>query len=133
MAKKRADEKALRDRVNANPELKAKYGDAWDKVAAARAALPAYNHERVVFESGLTGIHADAWMGFIVPAKTPEPIVRRLHDELAQILADPEVREKLKLQYMDVVANTPAEAKAVLASDVERWKPIIEKNKIALD
>ena len=53
MDKKRADEKALRDRVNASPELKAKYGDAWDQVAAARAALPPYNAERVFFESGL--------------------------------------------------------------------------------
>ena len=53
MNKKRADEKALRDRVNASADLKAKYGDAWEKVAAARAALPAYNMERVFFESGL--------------------------------------------------------------------------------
>jgi hypothetical protein len=53
MNKKRADEKALRDRVNANAELKAKYGDAWDRVATARGALPPYNHERVVFEQGL--------------------------------------------------------------------------------
>jgi hypothetical protein len=53
MDKKRADEKALRDRINANAELKANYGDAWDKVAAARAALPPYNLERVFFESGL--------------------------------------------------------------------------------
>ncbi|HWI16363.1 MAG TPA: S46 family peptidase [Vicinamibacterales bacterium] len=51
--KKRADEKTLRDRVNANADLKAKYGDAWDKVAAARAGLPPYNNERVVFEQGL--------------------------------------------------------------------------------
>ena len=53
MGKKRSDEKALRDRVNASPELKARFGDAWDKVAAARAALPPYNAERVVFENGL--------------------------------------------------------------------------------
>ena len=53
MNKKRADEKALRDRVNANADLKAKYGDAWDQVAKARAALPPYNLERVFFESGL--------------------------------------------------------------------------------
>jgi hypothetical protein len=53
MDKKRADEKALRDRVNGDADLKAKYGDAWDKVAAARAALPPYNLERVFFESGL--------------------------------------------------------------------------------
>ena len=53
MNKKRTHEQALRDRVGANAELKAKYGDAWEKVAAARAALPAYNLERVFFESGL--------------------------------------------------------------------------------
>ena len=72
-------------------------------------------------------------MGFIVPAKTPERIVARLHAELVQILTDPEVREKLKLQYMDVVADTPAEARAWLAADVERWRPIIQKNGIVLD
>ena len=53
MNKKRSDEKALRDRVNATAELKAKYGDAWDQVAKARATLPPYNLERVFFESGL--------------------------------------------------------------------------------
>lgn len=53
MNKKRAGEEALRARVNASADLKAKYGDAWDKVAAARRALPAYNQERVLFESGL--------------------------------------------------------------------------------
>ena len=41
--------------------------------------------------------------------------------------------EKLKLQYMDVVADTPAEARAWLAADIERWRPIIQKNNIALD
>jgi hypothetical protein len=51
--KKRADEQALRDRVNAAAELKTKYGAAWDQVAKARAALPPYNYERTFFESGL--------------------------------------------------------------------------------
>ena len=67
------------------------------------------------------------------PAKTPDAIVKRLHSELVQILADPEVRDKLRLQYMDVVADTPAEARAVLAADIERWRPIIRKNNITLD
>jgi len=61
MNKKRADEQALRARVNANQELKAKFGDAWDKVAAARAALPPYNFERVVFEQGL-GLNTQYFM-----------------------------------------------------------------------
>jgi tripartite-type tricarboxylate transporter receptor subunit TctC len=100
---------------------------ATGKRSAALPDLP------TLAESGLKDISADAWMGFIVPAKTPDAIVRKLHDELVQILADPEIREKLKLQYMDVVADTPAEARAVLSADIERWRPIILKNNISLD
>lgn len=84
-------------------------------------------------EAGIRDVQADAWMGVVVPAKTPDAIVRRIHAELMQILADPEVRQLLRLQYMDVVADTPAEARAVLAADIERWRPIIQKNNITLD
>jgi hypothetical protein len=37
------------------------------------------------------------------------------------VLAEPEVREKLRAQYMDVVANSPAEFRATMRGDVERW------------
>ena len=84
-------------------------------------------------ESGLPDIQADAWIGFIVPAKTPAAIVAKLHDQIVQILAEPAVKEKLRAQYMDPVGNSPAEFRSLLAADVARWKPIIQTNKISLD
>jgi tripartite-type tricarboxylate transporter receptor subunit TctC len=84
-------------------------------------------------EAGIENVFADAWMGFVVPARTPEPIVNRLREEIARALGEPEVREKLRAQYMDVVANSPAEFRAAMKADVERWKPVIEKNAIKLD
>lgn len=84
-------------------------------------------------EAGLKNVYAEAWMGFVVPAKTPQPIVKRLHDEIAAILKEPDVREKLAAQSMDVVADTPAEMRSTLDADMARWKPIIEKNHITLD
>ena len=84
-------------------------------------------------EAGLKDVKADAWMGFAVPAKTPEPIVARIHAEIVQILNQPEVKERLKPLYMEVVADTPSEARAWLKSDVDRWRPIIQKNNIKLD
>ena len=101
-------------------------------VATARRS-PALPELPTLAEAGIKDVQADAWMGFVVPAKTPEAIVKKLHAELVAILADPEIRDRLKLQYMDVVADTPAEARAWLAADVERWRPIIQKNNIALD
>jgi tripartite-type tricarboxylate transporter receptor subunit TctC len=84
-------------------------------------------------ESGLPDVQADAWIGFIAPAKTPAPVVKRLHDEIVQVLGEPAVKDKLRAQYMDVVSNSPAEFRALLAADVARWKPVIEKHKITLD
>jgi hypothetical protein len=58
MRKKQAAEQSLRAAVNANADLKAKYGDAWDAVAKARRDLPPYNLERVLLEGGL-GLYSD--------------------------------------------------------------------------
>jgi tripartite-type tricarboxylate transporter receptor subunit TctC len=84
-------------------------------------------------ESGLPSVQADAWIGFIAPAKTPAAVITKLNEQIAQVLAEPAVKEKLRLQYMDPVGNTPAQFRTLLASDLARWKPIIEANKISLD
>ena len=84
-------------------------------------------------ESGLRDVHADAWMGIVVPSATPAPIVRRLHDEIAAVLGSPDVRDRLRAQYMEVVASTPEEFRAVMQSDLARWRPIIEKHHITAE
>jgi tripartite-type tricarboxylate transporter receptor subunit TctC len=100
---------------------------ATEKRSAALPDLPTLR------EAGIENVFADAWMGFVVPARTPEAIVARVYDEISRVLADPDVREKLRAQYMDVVASSPAEFRAAMKADVERWKPVIEKNSIKLD
>lgn len=53
LATKRDAEHRLQEAVRGNPELKEKFGDPWQQVAAARASLPPYNLERVMIEGGL--------------------------------------------------------------------------------
>lgn len=84
-------------------------------------------------EGGVQDIQADAWIGFVVPAKTPAPVVTRLQAELVQILAEPAIREKLRLASMEPVGNSPAEFRKVLDADVARWRPVIQKYNITLD
>lgn len=84
-------------------------------------------------EAGLQDVSGDAWMGFVAPAHTPQPVLARLENEITAVLREPDVREKLRAQSMDVVAGTPEEFRATLAGDLARWKPIIEKNHITLD
>ena len=113
------------------PHIKA--GKLKALAVATEKRSPALPELPTLREAGIEDVFADAWMGFVVPARTPEAIVARLRAEIGQVLADPEVREKLRAQYMDVVAGSPAEFRATLKADVERWKPVIEKNAIKLD
>jgi len=84
-------------------------------------------------EMGFPDVQADAWIGFIAPARTSLAIQERLHDEIVKVLAEPDVREKLRLQYMDVVANSPDEFRKMVSDDVSRWKPVIQKYNVKLD
>jgi tripartite-type tricarboxylate transporter receptor subunit TctC len=101
-------------------------------VASAKRS-PSLPELPTLAESGLPDVYADAWIGFIAPAKTPAPIVSKLHEQIVQILAEPAIRDKLRAQYMDPLGNSPAEFRALLGADRARWKPIIQKHGIALD
>ena len=113
------------------PQIKAGKLEALAVASAKRS--PLLPGLPTLSEAGLKNVYAEAWMGFVVPAKTPEPIVKRLHDEIVAILEEPDVRAKLAAQSMDVVADTPVQMRATLDADMARWKPIIEKNHIELD
>lgn len=52
MGQKKADEEALRAAVNKSADLKAKYGDAWDQVAAAVAIHDKIYEEHYLLETG---------------------------------------------------------------------------------
>ena len=84
-------------------------------------------------EIGLPDIKGDAWIGFIVPAKTPQAIIDTLHTQIAKALAEPAVKAMLRKQYMDPVGNSPEAFREQLQSDLARWKPVIEQNRIKLN
>ena len=100
---------------------------------ATEKRSPALPELPTLREAGIENVFADAWMGFVMPARTPDALVARIHDEIGKVLSEPDVREKLRAQYMDVVANSPAEFRAAMKADMERWKPVIERNAIKLD
>jgi tripartite-type tricarboxylate transporter receptor subunit TctC len=83
-----------------------------------------------VAEQGVPGFSALAWWGVIAPAGTPQPLVRRIHDELKKALATPAVSQKLSEQGMDIVGGTPEEMDRFLRSEIARWATVVRQNKI---
>jgi tripartite-type tricarboxylate transporter receptor subunit TctC len=58
------------------------------------------------------------WNGMLAPAKTPRPIIDRLHDEVQKALALPDVRAKLGAQGVEPMPLIPREIDAMIAKEI---------------
>ena len=80
-----------------------------------------------VIESGLAGFVTGSWQGMLAPAGTPGDVLAKLQKQIAGILAQPDMRQKLAAEGADVVANTPQEAHAFLREQQARWAKLVKQ------
>jgi tripartite-type tricarboxylate transporter receptor subunit TctC len=100
---------------------------------ASRQRSPLLPDVKTLAEQGLSGFEANAWIGVVAPSKTPPAILKRLHEEVVRVLQQADMRQALAQQMMEPVANTPEQFTAYMREELERWEPVIRKNKITLD
>jgi tripartite-type tricarboxylate transporter receptor subunit TctC len=79
-----------------------------------------------VAETGLPGFEADNWYGFVTVAKTPKPIIDRLHGELIKALQSDEVKRILGTQGLDIRTSTPDEFAAYMKSEFNKWAKVVK-------
>jgi len=83
-----------------------------------------------VADQGVPGFSALAWWGVIAPAATPQPVLRRIYEELKKALGNPAVSQKLSDQGMDIVGGPPEEMDRFLRGEIVRWAKVVNDNKI---
>lgn len=84
-------------------------------------------------EFGYSGIDITVWFGLLAPAATPAAIVQRLSSEIAQIVQEPAIREKLLAQNVEPVGSTPADFAEFLKADRASMTKIIKDAGITID
>ncbi|KJK26150.1 LacI family transcriptional regulator [Burkholderiaceae bacterium 16] len=100
---------------------------ASDKRASALPDVP------TVEEAGLKGYVVTAWKGLMAPAGTPRPIIARLHDATAKILARPQMHKRLVDLGAEPVGNTPEQFAAQIRSDTAWWAALVKSTGTTLD
>jgi tripartite-type tricarboxylate transporter receptor subunit TctC len=75
-------------------------------------------------EAGID-VEADAWMGMIAPAHTPDALVAKIQREVVEAIGTAAIRDKLAAQLMEPIGNTPAEFRARIDGEIVRWAPVI--------
>jgi tripartite-type tricarboxylate transporter receptor subunit TctC len=82
-------------------------------------------------EAGIRNFEALAYWGVIAPAKTPPAIVERMNAEIQKALKDPAVAERLAAQGMTITGQGPADFKAFMQKEIERWSKVVKENGIS--
>jgi tripartite-type tricarboxylate transporter receptor subunit TctC len=80
-----------------------------------------------VHEALIPNFIAETWNGIMAPAKTPEPIVRKLSEVFIKMADDPEVKETMRKSGASTVKTTPAQFRAQIEQEMEQWKPLIKE------
>jgi tripartite-type tricarboxylate transporter receptor subunit TctC len=82
-------------------------------------------------ESGFPDYVVTSWNGLSAPAGLPADVLAALNGQINRALADPMVQERSLKLGMTSRGSTPAEMRARMAADIERWAVVIEKAGIA--
>ena len=77
-------------------------------------------------EAGLPKMNMQFWVGFALPAGTPQPAVERLNQALAAVLNGAESKKRLIELGVDTVGNTPAQATKLVTDEMDRWTAVIK-------
>jgi tripartite-type tricarboxylate transporter receptor subunit TctC len=84
-----------------------------------------------VAESGLAGFEFTTWMGLLAPRDTPTVIVERINRAAATAVKDASLRPQMAAGGFVPVGNSPAEFRAVLASDYARIADVVREASLA--
>jgi tripartite-type tricarboxylate transporter receptor subunit TctC len=78
-------------------------------------------------EAGVAGYESHAWYGFVVPARTPQPVVSRLNQEIIRALNLPDVGQALATQGVEAWTMTPEAFGAYIKAEADKWGRVIRE------
>ena len=100
-------------------------------VTTAKRASAAPELPTVAEAAKLPDYEVGTWFGLVAPAKTPEPVMRKLSADVAEILAMPEVKTKLEAMGMELAPQKGPEFDAFVDREFVKWSKVIQQAGIA--
>ncbi len=86
-----------------------------------------------IAEGGVPGYVTTTWHGWLAPAGTPSPIITRLNIELAKAARAPDVAERMAADGGEPIGSSPERFQQLLASEIMRWRKVVQVAGIRTD
>jgi tripartite-type tricarboxylate transporter receptor subunit TctC len=94
-------------------------GAAGGKRASKLPDLP------TISEQGLPGFEVFSWYGLVAPAKTPEPVLDKLRDEVAKVLKAPDMIARLHELGLEPGTAFGKDFSTFMAAETRKWAEVI--------
>jgi tripartite-type tricarboxylate transporter receptor subunit TctC len=94
-------------------------GAAGGKRASKLPDLP------TIAEQGLPGFEVFSWYGLVAPAKTPEPVLDKLRDEVAKVLKAPDMIARLHELGLEPGTAFGKDFSTFMAAETRKWAEVI--------
>lgn len=79
-----------------------------------------------IAEAGLPGFDATSWFALLGPAGMPREVQLRINQEVARVLALPDVREKLATLGLEPNPGTPEALMSLMQSETAKWAKVVK-------
>ncbi len=76
---------------------------------------------------GLPGFEATSWQGVVAPARTPKPIIDRLHQEIVKALHSPEVERRLAAEGSEIGGIPPVAFASFIRNEIAKWTRVVKE------
>ncbi|KQU89717.1 ABC transporter substrate-binding protein [Variovorax sp. Root318D1] len=95
--------------------------------------IPVLPNVPTMAEAGFAGVEALSWGGLFAPANTPAAIVKRLSDEVTQVMSSPVVKAALDSAASFTIGMPHEAFQAYVASEAGKWTEVIRKSGASLE
>jgi tripartite-type tricarboxylate transporter receptor subunit TctC len=83
-------------------------------------------------EAGVRGYDVRTWAGLLAPKGTPPDIVATINAAVQDLIKAPDVKTRVETAVGgEARGSTPDEMKALVSSEIAKWKAVVERAKIS--
>jgi len=86
-----------------------------------------------MIEAGVANFEQISWQAILAPARTPQPIINRLHVELSRIIRSDDVRGKMLALYFSAAGTAPEGLANLMRTEKARSDRLIRALNLSLD
>ncbi len=79
------------------------------------------------------GYESSSWQAMVAPARTPKPIIERLHREIVSALNSNELRKRLLAEGSEIGGMPPDQFGAYIKSEIAKWSKVVKDSNIKVE